>query len=116
MLQNHVNVKTGAGRTWRKDPQIVPLNKKQWSYVQNRYHITPRELEIARMVCQGFGNEQIAESLNITHGTVKTHIRNLYHKLRVHNKVSMLLQFLADSRDFLAQSTSIEPDTQADGS
>ena len=103
MLQNHVNVKSGAGRTWRKAPQIVPLNNKQWAYVQNRYHITPRELEIARMVCQGFGNEQIAESLNITHGTVKTHIRNLYHKLRVHNKVSMLLQFLADSRNFLDQ-------------
>jgi DNA-binding NarL/FixJ family response regulator len=73
------------------------LNEQQWSYLQVKYSMTKRELQIAKHVCRGLANEDIAQALNIRHGTVKTHIRNLYRKLWVHNKISMLLRFMKDA-------------------
>ena len=77
----------------------VALSEKQWLYVQNRYDLTPREREIAELICQGLRNGGIAKVLRIRPGTVKTHTRNIYRKTRVESKIAMLLQFLNDARD-----------------
>jgi DNA-binding CsgD family transcriptional regulator len=42
---------------------------------------TPRELEILTLVGQGLSNKLIARALEITEGTVKTHVKNLLEKL-----------------------------------
>ena len=78
-------------------PQADLLSEKQWSHVKKRYNMTPREFQIAKSVCQGLNNEEIAKQLNIMPDTVKTHIRNIYRKTWVHNKISMLLRFVEDS-------------------
>ena len=81
-------------------PQAVLLTEKQWLYVKKRYNMTRREFQIAKLVCKGLNNEEIAEELGIMHGTVKTHIRNIYRKTWVHNKISMLLRFVEDAKGF----------------
>ena len=81
---------------------VMLLNDQQWSYLQVKYNMTRREMQIAKLVCRGLGNEDIAQSLSIRHGTVKTHIRNLYRKLWVHNKISMLLRFIHDASIFIS--------------
>ena len=78
--------------------EAILLDTKQWLYVQNRYNLTPRERQIAELVCQGFRNGNIAKHLRITPGTVKTHTRNIYRKVRVKSKIAMLLRFVADTR------------------
>jgi DNA-binding NarL/FixJ family response regulator len=45
--------------------------------------LTPRELEIVRSVARGLRNKTIAEQLQITEGTVKIHLHNIYQKLEV---------------------------------
>ena len=72
------------------------LDNQRWAYLRKKYGMTARELEVARLVCCGLGNDDIAAELEIKHATVKTHIRNLYRKLWVHNKISMLLKFIED--------------------
>ncbi|RKY08878.1 MAG: helix-turn-helix transcriptional regulator, partial [Planctomycetota bacterium] len=72
-----------------KRPSIVLLDSRRWDYLQRRYKITPRELEIAKLVCQGLSNERIADRLRIRTGTVKVHIRNIYRKTWVENKILM---------------------------
>ena len=39
--------------------------------------LTPRETEILRLISDGRGNAEIAESLHIGLGTVKGHIRDI---------------------------------------
>jgi DNA-binding NarL/FixJ family response regulator len=90
---------TGGGDAGYKQPDIILLNDKQWNYVQNRYNLTPRERQIAELVCNGLRNGNIARHLRIKPGTVKTHTRNIYRKVHVKSKISMLLRFLTDSRD-----------------
>ncbi len=79
-----------------KRPAVSLLTDRQWQYLQRRYKITPRELQIARLICHGLGNEEIADRLKITTGTVKVHVRNLYRKTWAENKILMLLRFIED--------------------
>ena len=50
------------------------------------YGLTARELEIAEMIAQGYGNEKLAATLGISMGTVKNHISTIYSKLEVDNR------------------------------
>jgi LuxR family maltose regulon positive regulatory protein len=45
--------------------------------------LSGRELEILRLVCQGLSNQEIANQLVLSVGTVKTHIHNIFGKLGV---------------------------------
>jgi DNA-binding CsgD family transcriptional regulator/GAF domain-containing protein len=60
-----------------------------------KYHLTDREAEIALLVSQGFTNEEIARKLSISRLTVETHMKNLFEKVGVRNRVglSSLLRF-----------------------
>ena len=53
--------------------------------------LTPRELEIVRMVAQGLRNKMIAERLSISEGTVKVHLHNIYEKLDVGGRLELVL-------------------------
>ena len=44
--------------------------------------LSPRELEVARLVAQGLANKEIARELGLSHGTVKLHVHNIFLKLR----------------------------------
>jgi DNA-binding NarL/FixJ family response regulator len=43
--------------------------------------LTPRELDVLRLIADGVGNAEIAERLHIGLGTVKGHIRDILEKL-----------------------------------
>jgi DNA-binding CsgD family transcriptional regulator len=73
----------------------VLIKPRRWTYLQNRFDLTPRERQIAELVCQGLRNDDIADILEITAGTAKTHIRNIYRKVHVKSKISMLLMFIS---------------------
>ncbi len=49
--------------------------------------LTERELEVLRLVREGYINREIGQRLHIAAGTVKTHLANIYKKLDVHNRV-----------------------------
>lgn len=74
------------------------LNDEQWRIVREKYRMTPREIEIAKHICRGLSNEDIANVVHIRYGTVKTHIRNIYRRVHVKSKVAMLLRFIDDSK------------------
>lgn len=43
--------------------------------------LTPREIDVLRLVADGIGNNEIAERLHIGLGTVKGHVRDILEKL-----------------------------------
>jgi DNA-binding NarL/FixJ family response regulator len=53
--------------------------------------LTPRELEIVRMIAQGLRNREIGQRLFISEGTVKIHLHNTYEKLGVDGRLELLL-------------------------
>lgn len=44
-------------------------------------HLTPREVEVLRMMGQGIGNKEIADGLGISENTVKFHVASILGKL-----------------------------------
>lgn len=56
--------------------------------------LSPRELEIVRMVAKGHPNKVIAGVLNISPWTVCTHVRRIFAKLGVVSRAAMIARFL----------------------
>lgn len=48
-------------------------------------HLTPRELEILRLLTDGLSYKMIAGNLDIAYNTVNSHIRKIYQKLEVNS-------------------------------
>jgi len=78
---------TANGNSWI-DPAIasIVLRKMRQGVpgdhqVLETYPLTIQEQEILGLIVAGYSNAQIAETLYITVGTVKTHVRNILNKL-----------------------------------
>ncbi len=52
--------------------------------------LTPRELEVLKLIVQGYTNRQIASELSISSRTVEGHRSNLSDKLGLHNRVELV--------------------------
>lgn len=57
--------------------------------------LTPRQQEVAALICLGYTTPEIAARLSISPETVKTHVRNLLEKFNRHTRQE-LRQALAD--------------------
>ena len=51
-----------------------------------RIGLTPREVEVLRLVADGLSNAQVAERIGRTEGTVKVHLKNILQKLDVKDR------------------------------
>ena len=52
--------------------------------------LSPRELEVLKLVEQGFNNKEIAEQINLSRYTVECHIKHIYQKLSVSNRTKAI--------------------------
>jgi len=52
--------------------------------------LTPREIEVLRLVAKCRSYKQIAEELVISHRTVQNHVQNTLRKLQLHNRVELV--------------------------
>ncbi|MGB0898766.1 MAG: response regulator transcription factor [Psychrobium sp.] len=52
--------------------------------------LTKREKTIIKLVCQGAKNQEVADSLNISPHTVKTHLYSIFRKTECRNRVELL--------------------------
>ena len=107
--ENEIENISSPGDSFYGRPNAVLLDEKQWRYIQRCYHISPRELQVVRLVCQGFTNGDIARRLNVRPGTVKTHLRNIFGKTRVRNKITMLLRCMENAGRFSREANSTAP-------
>ena len=56
----------------------------------NEYKLSKRELEIIKLLNKGNGNEEISKLLYISTSTLRTHLKNIYRKMDVHNLSQLL--------------------------
>ena len=54
---------------------------------KNNYHLTPKEIEVIHLISMGYSYDKIASVLNITLNGVRFHVKNIYAKLQVNNRV-----------------------------
>jgi DNA-binding NarL/FixJ family response regulator len=56
--------------------------------------LTKREMEILRLVAEGLTNEEIGKRIFISEKTVKTHLTNIFDKLKVNNRFKAALMLM----------------------
>lgn len=66
----------------------IPIRAISGEYIEflQARPLTKREIEILRLIVQGNTNNEIAANLNLTDGTIKSHVRNILEKLGVRDR------------------------------
>jgi len=88
VLGGHVILPAG----WRSMRAAAPAPRPASPLAE----LSARQLEVLEMVAAGAANEEIAVRLFITVNTVKFHLRSIYSRLGIHNRVQAA-RLLADS-------------------
>ncbi len=66
------------------------LNKVNVKTEKSLSRLTPRQLDVLKSMAEGQANKQIADNLNISVGTVKTHITAIFEELTVTNRTQAI--------------------------
>ncbi len=70
----------------------APIKTISGAFEQNceLYHLTIREKDIAKLICQGQKYKDIGATLFIAERTVTKHAQNIFEKARVSNKIELI--------------------------
>ena len=101
------------GVAWRRRLRIVsrigsrvrPVIKNselfsdgEWTRAQQHLELSPRQAEIVRHILQGKSDKQIAIDMGISLATVRTHLRRLFAKHNLNDRLELTLLMLATLR------------------
>ncbi len=81
-----------AGRKWLTSEMIQAAVSHRTNREQQDASIsslTPRERQIAELVCEGRPNKVIARMIGVSAGTVRIHLHNIYVKLQITNRTAL---------------------------
>lgn len=70
-----------AIRIVHKGEQYIPPEAAQRMGERMLAQLSPREIEVIRLIAKGCSNKQVGSALNIVEGTVKIHVANILAKL-----------------------------------
>jgi DNA-binding NarL/FixJ family response regulator len=70
--------------------RVVEKHEADWGRVRERYTLTPREVEVVRLVWEGLSNREIGAHLYISEHTVKDHLKNVLRKMGVVSRAEMI--------------------------
>ena len=72
---------------------VVRLSDEE---IRARYGLTPRQLEVARLLAEGLTNGEIAETLGTSYYTARNHAEQVLRRLGVTSRAAVGTMFFAD--------------------
>lgn len=73
----------------------LDINDRGWARVGRRLQLSPRQLEIVRILLEGSTIAGAARELHIRPDTVKTHLKRVYRRLGVRSRVELAVRVLS---------------------
>ncbi len=77
---------------WAKDSEKTDIDNEQL-YLFKQYHLSKREIEVCKLLLQGYTMRQISGILSIAYSTVNTYCTSTYRKLEINSKTELMLLF-----------------------
>jgi DNA-binding NarL/FixJ family response regulator len=72
---------------------LLAAGLTHYSELEELWHtwhsLTPREQDVAALVCLGFTNREIAARLNVAPDTVKSRLQNVLRKFNIHKRTDL---------------------------
>ena len=87
-------IKAAATGRVQLSPEAAAMLVRKIKAPQSDEHLTERETEVLRLVARGLSNKDIGCQLFISETTVKTHVKNIMHKLQVPSRTHAALYAL----------------------
>lgn len=72
------------------------IGKEDWGIVQ----LSPRRLQLLRLMAEGKSNKQLAYEMGITLGTVRQYLYRLFKLLKVHDRTQAVVWYLKRQDQF----------------
>lgn len=69
----------------------------EWKALGLAFRLSPRQLEVARLICLGVRKQKIAESLKVSEAVIRLHVKELFQKLDVHDRVGVPVRLVVTS-------------------
>ena len=63
------------------------------SMVEKTRSVTDKERIVLEMLCKGYTDAQIANELELSINTIKTHLKSIYKKLKVANRTMAVVKW-----------------------
>ena len=79
-------------------PELFPAQR--WKELAAALGLTKRQVQVARLICRGLGNKEIARQLGRSESVVRQHSDGLYKRLRVGNRVGVVVRLVLADRRF----------------
>lgn len=89
LLSETMNLLNNRSDKIREAPQVEVT--KEVDLFNNK--LSRREGEIARLICNGMANKEIASKLYISEKTVKTHVSNILTKLEMKDRMQLAIYY-----------------------
>jgi DNA-binding NarL/FixJ family response regulator len=70
------------------------FSARQWDYIRKGFHLTERQIQVAKLVCEGMDNDQIAKQLHIKYNTARTHVANICARMVAHGRAELILRLI----------------------
>jgi len=74
------------GEIYLPDALFIPDAQSAAAKGDEAAAFTPRQLEILPLLAEGMPNKRIADALDVTEGTVKQHLKDLFRRLNARNR------------------------------
>lgn len=80
-------------------PVRVPIDESRIaSLIRSQLHtaalLTPREVAVARLLCLGRNNAEIATAMCVSLSTTRRHVEHIFAKLGIHRRAEVLARLL----------------------
>jgi DNA-binding NarL/FixJ family response regulator len=96
-------------------PAVAERMSMRQNYPTSRVHITDKQREVIRLICNGYREKEIADTLYISRKTVNNHKTDIFTLLNVRNSIELVITALSlnlvnlDELNFRHSDFSINP-------
>ncbi len=74
------------GGTWFSSSISERLNRRRTAAAQQQVELTPREVEVIRMVTEGRTDREMGDALGVSERTIRYHLTGVFNKLGVSSR------------------------------
>ena len=78
------------GRDRLNDEENTGKLEEHIKYLMQEAGLTDREADVARLICDGLSDKEVAKVLELSHHTVKDHLKKIYSKFRIHARTQLV--------------------------